>query len=177
MTIPTRTVIPSPTFFWSQSTAPCWKVAVEEVLPITWLTSEMEPDPAQILGFNSCGAIVGICSSEENGWSQPRAARRRPTVAQLSTILVPGAWCRSSSHAGSEGSPEFRSCSLEGLVIWQRSVIQHPVGFTTAQRAINHPTPVCFPTALEKYRVDFYPRVFSIVLISVGDGDTVNTSA
>ena len=41
------------TFFWSQSTRPCWKVAVEEVLPITCLTSETEPDPAQSLGFST----------------------------------------------------------------------------------------------------------------------------
>ena len=53
MTISTRTVIPSPAFLWSQCTRPCWKGAVEEVLPITWLTSEMEPDPAQSLGFST----------------------------------------------------------------------------------------------------------------------------
>ena len=32
---------------------PCWKGTVEEVLPITLLTSEMEPDPAQSLGFST----------------------------------------------------------------------------------------------------------------------------
>ena len=41
VTISTRTVIPSPTFFWSQCTRPCGKGAVKEVLPITWTSDSV----------------------------------------------------------------------------------------------------------------------------------------